>query len=87
LACVLAVTTGVAADAWRWSRAAQPGGTPAAANTATAPADPTLTELSRAIIPMPKGVPSAHASALAGLPGDDLISFWWAGSRESGPDV
>ncbi|MEV4777917.1 sialidase family protein [Burkholderia sp. LMU1-1-1.1] len=87
LACVLAVTTSVAAEAWRWSRAAQPGGTPAATTATTAPADPTLTELSRAIIPMPKGVPSAHASALASLPGGDLISFWWAGSRESGPDV
>lgn len=87
LACVLAVTTAVAAEAWRWSRAAQAGGKPAAAVTAAAPADPTLTELSRAIIPMPKGVPSAHASALASLPGGDLISFWWAGSRESGPDV
>lgn len=87
LACVLAVTTAVAAEAWRWSRAAQPGGKPAATVTSAAPADPTLTELSRAIIPMPKGVPSAHASALASLPGGDLISFWWAGSRESGPDV
>lgn len=87
LACVLAVTTAVAAEAWRWSRVAQPGGQPAAAHTTAAPTDPTLTELSRAIIPMPKGVPSAHASALASLPGGDLMSFWWAGSRESGPDV
>ncbi len=87
LACVLAVTTAVAAEAWRWSRAAKPGGQPAAATTTAAPPDVTLTELSRAMIPMPKGVPSAHASALASLPGGDLISFWWAGSRESGPDV
>lgn len=86
LACVLAVTTSVAAEAWRWSRAGQPGAAPAAVDTAAPPAV-TLTEVSRAIIPMPKGVPSAHASALASLPGGDLISFWWAGSRESGPDV
>lgn len=87
LACALAVTTSVAAEAWRWSRSAQPGVTPAGVHSAAAPIDPTLTELSRAIIPMPEGVPSAHASALASLPGGDLISFWWAGSRESGPDV
>lgn len=36
---------------------------------------------------MPAGVPSAHASSLASLPGGELITFWWAGSRESGPDV
>lgn len=85
-ACILAVAGTAGAEAWRWSRAAPPGGMPAAINSA-APADVTLTEVSRAIIPMPKGVPSAHASALADLPGADVISFWWAGSRESGPDV
>jgi len=36
---------------------------------------------------MPKNTPSAHASALAALPGDRMVAFWWAGSRESGPDV
>ncbi len=46
-----------------------------------------LTKVSEAIIPMPPGVPSAHASTMAALPGDAMIAFWWAGSRESGPDV
>ena len=86
LACILAVATAVAAEAWRWSRAVQHNAQPATVNVAAPPAI-TLTELSRAIIPMPKGVPSAHASALASLPHGDLLSFWWAGSRESGPDV
>jgi predicted neuraminidase len=46
-----------------------------------------LTKVSESIIPMPPGVPSAHASTLVALPGAGMIAFWWAGSRESGPDV
>ncbi|HEX8405242.1 MAG TPA: sialidase family protein [Duganella sp.] len=86
LACILAVASTAAAEAWRWSRSTQHDEQPTAI-AAAAPHSITLTELSRALIPMPKGVPSAHASALASLPGSDLIAFWWAGSRESGPDV
>lgn len=86
LVCILAVAAAMATEAWRWSRAAQPGVKPVSGDVAAPPAI-TLTELSHALIPMPKGVPSAHASALASLPHGDLISFWWAGSRESGPDV
>ena len=86
-ACVLAVAAMAATEAWRWSRAAPPGGMmPAAVDTAVPPTV-MLTELSNTLIPMPQGVPSAHASALASLPHGNLISFWWAGSRESGPDV
>jgi predicted neuraminidase len=86
LACIFAGAATAAAEAWRWSRSAHHGAKPAAVEPAS-PQSITLTELSRALIPMPKGVPSAHASALASLPGSDLIAFWWAGSRESGPDV
>lgn len=86
LACILAVAGTAAAEAWRWSRTAQHAGKPALVEVAR-PAAVTVTELSHALIPMPKGVPSAHASTLAGLPHGDMISFWWAGSRESGPDV
>lgn len=46
-----------------------------------------LTKVSDTLIPMPAGVPSAHASALTRTPGGGLLAFWWAGSRESGPDV
>jgi hypothetical protein len=74
------------AEGWRWSRARQHHAKPATVDAAP-PTPVTLVEMSRTIIPMPKGVPSAHASALAQLPQGDLISFWWAGSRESGPDV
>lgn len=47
----------------------------------------TLVERSSTTIPMPPGVPAAHASALAALPNGDLLACWWAGQRESGPDV
>jgi predicted neuraminidase len=86
LACILAVASAIAAEAWRSSRAVPHTSQPTAVEVAAPPAI-TLTELSRTLIPMPKGVPSAHASALASLPHGDLIAFWWAGSRESGPDV
>jgi predicted neuraminidase len=86
LACIIAAASAMAAEALRWSHGTRQVERPAIA-TVTAPAPITLNEVSRAIIPMPRGVPSAHASALAALPGGKLISFWWAGSRESGPDV
>jgi predicted neuraminidase len=41
-------------------------------------------------IPMPANTPAAHASTLLALPADQpsaLLAFWFAGSRESGPDV
>lgn len=41
-------------------------------------------------IPMPPGVPAAHASSLLALPPEDaaaLLACWFAGTRESAPDV
>ena len=83
---LLLVVAALAVEAWRWAEAASPAETPALSAT---PADGSavLSELSRSLIPMPEGVPSAHASTLATLPGGDMVAFWWAGSRESGPDV
>lgn len=86
LACIVAAASAVAAEALRWNGGTQQVERPALAHVAAAQ-PVTLSEVSRTIIPMPRGVPSAHASALAALPGGKLISFWWAGSRESGPDV
>ncbi|MUI12629.1 hypothetical protein GJV26_09115 [Massilia dura] len=86
LACIIAAASAMAAEALRWSHGTRQVERPAVA-TVAAPKSITLSEVSRAIIPMPRGVPSAHASALAALPGGKLVSFWWAGSRESGPDV
>jgi predicted neuraminidase len=52
---------------------------------------PTLTELGRYPIPADPGKPSVHSSSLARLPGpqgsDSLVAYWFAGERESGPDV
>ena len=41
-------------------------------------------------IPMPANAPAAHASTLLAMPADHpaaLQAYWFAGSRESGPDV
>jgi predicted neuraminidase len=46
-----------------------------------------LIEQTATTIPMPPGVPAAHASALAALSNGDLLATWWAGQRESAPDV
>jgi len=85
LALVTLVLAIGAAEAGRWTRARAA----AAPSTlqATVPGSVTLSELSRSMIPMPRNTPSAHASAMATLPGDRMVTFWWAGSRESGPDV
>jgi predicted neuraminidase len=79
-------------EAGRWSSAA--GRAPAAlsvdsAGEATWLVEPKvlLVERSRGRIPSPPGAPSAHASSIAVLPGGDLLAYWWAGARESAPDV
>ncbi len=49
-----------------------------------------LTLQARGVIPMPADTPAAHASTLLALTEDHpdaLMAFWFAGSRESGPDV
>jgi len=86
LLCIAAALAATAAETWRWSRAALHHERPALLSHQGTPVSG-VTELSHAIIPMPEGVPSAHASSLASLPDGGLIAFWWAGSRESGPDV
>ena len=84
-ACALVVLAAFGAEAVRWTRAAPaPASLTVAGKTANGQA--TLVELSNSLIPMPQDTPSAHASALATVPGG-MLAFWWAGSRESGPDV
>lgn len=60
------------------------------------PVLPVLQPVSSARLPVPPGAPSAHAASLAfiadparpdGPDGGRLLAVWWAGSRESGPDV
>ena len=46
--------------------------------------------VARGQLPMPPGVPAAHASALLALPATQpaaLLAFWFAGDRESAPNV
>ena len=86
LALCIAVAAAGLAELRRWSSARSEARSPARIEAAVKGAV-TLTKVSESVIPMPPGVPSAHASALAALPGDAMIAFWWAGSRESGPDV
>ena len=48
------------------------------------------TPVARGTIPMPLGVPAAHASVLVAMPAADsaaLTAFWFAGDRESAPNV
>lgn len=84
--CCVAVLAALTVEAGRWSDGRWAASTPAIAETAESK-EVMFTRLSASFIPMPTGVPSAHASSLAVMPGDELMAFWWAGSRESGPDV
>ena len=86
LLCIAAALLATGAETWRWSRCALHHERPTLPVHTGAPITG-VTELSHSILPMPAGVPSAHASSLATLPGGGLVAFWWAGSRESGPDV
>lgn len=86
LACLLAVPAMLGAEFHRWLSAPKKSVRPASI-AVSALEKVRLTQLSNTLIPMPTGVPSAHASALASLPDNQMMVFWWAGSRESGPDV
>lgn len=65
------------------ARAAWPG-------AKQAPASGVLTLQAHGDIPMPFGTPAAHASTLVAMPeaaSAALTAFWFAGERESAPDV
>lgn len=84
LACLL-VSAGAE---WRRHDGAAPARSAVPLLSAPAPVGGfTLVERSSGTIPMPAGVPAAHASALAALPNGELLACWWAGQRESAPDV
>jgi predicted neuraminidase len=85
--------------AWRWQSSASAGPVMAVvpADSADAPSLSACTDyrvVREGLIPMPEGVPAAHASSLVALPqahplhtDKALAAFWFAGSRESGADV
>ncbi|HET7795071.1 MAG TPA: sialidase family protein [Rhizobacter sp.] len=75
------------AEWWRWHSAAVKDAPVALKVAQPLQRSFRLSERSSATIPMPAGVPAAHASALAALPNGDLLACWWAGTRESAPDV
>jgi predicted neuraminidase len=72
-----------------WRHMSQPALAPS--QFLTTPADAiaslTLREVARYDIPMPTNTPAAHASFLLADQNTGLRAFWFAGSRESGPDV
>ncbi len=56
----------------------------------SAPASGHWERVAKGHIPMPPGVPAAHASALLALPSHhcaSMLAFWFAGDRESAPNV
>ena len=74
--------------------AQRPGVTPPAQASwplrASVAADRPLVLTAQGHIPMPPNVPAAHASSLLALPATHpaaLMAFWFAGTRESAPDV
>ena len=81
----------VAAYAWTISgRAVAPLGAVASAAPGQASATGSWAERARGSIPMPTGVLAAHASALVSMPPNHpaaLSVFWFAGDRESAPNV
>lgn len=85
-ACVAIVLAALASEVMRWSRGVKHANSPALLELAE-PSSVRLTARFSSLVPMPPNVPSAHASAMAPLIDGKMIVFWWAGSRESGPDV
>ncbi|HEY0491755.1 MAG TPA: sialidase family protein [Telluria sp.] len=85
-ACLAIVVAAIGSELMRWSRDKAGGASPALLELVQPPGVK-VTARSQSLIPMPANVPSAHASALAPLADGRMIAFWWAGSRESGPDV
>jgi predicted neuraminidase len=86
LAAAACLSISAGAELLRWSICPERKVVPLSV-AAPAPRAFTLTERSSTTIPMPPGVPAAHASALATLANGDLLACWWAGQRESAPDV
>ena len=85
-ACIAIVLAASGAELKRWTRDVSQHHSPALLELVD-PAGVKVKPRSSSLIPMPRNVPSAHSSAMAPLSGDRMIAFWWAGSRESGPDV
>lgn len=95
LRLLICCAAGLALLAWDISQRPAPAPTPAptrwplTAAEATAPMA-SLQAVDAGSIPMPPDTPAAHASALLAMPAGHpaaLTAFWFAGTRESAPDV
>ncbi len=96
LGLILLVAVALCDAGLRWSFTAQQVPKAAVPNVATEEA-PLCTDyrvVREGLIPMPEGVPAAHASSLVAFPSTHplhaqkaLAAFWFAGTRESGADV
>ncbi len=80
---ILILATGVESKRWISARHASS----AMLVTPAQPGKVSFTPRSATLLPKPPNAPSAHSSAMTPLPGGSMAAFWWAGSRESGPDV
>lgn len=92
LAALLLLALALGLDSWQRPVTPAPASAVYGASTADLPAGaaPTWQLQDRGYIPMPAGAASAHASNLLAMPANNaaaLSAFWFAGSRESGPDV
>ena len=88
LAGLLGVALVLVLDTGR--RSASPPAPRAEAVVAPVLASAVLVLQASGAIPMPLNTPAAHASSLLTLPKDHaaaLMAFWFAGARESAPDV
>ena len=88
LAGLLGVALVLVLDTGR--RSASPPAPRAEAVAAPVLASAVLVLQASGAIPMPLNTPAAHASSLLTLPKDHaaaLMAFWFAGARESAPDV
>ncbi len=83
---VLAIAT-VGLGAWRQTNLPQLGSSKFIAVPLQTLPSMALREVARHDIPMPANTPAAHASFLLADKDGGLRAFWFAGSRESGPDV
>ena len=92
LRLLLAILACSAVIALEWGRRPAPASTAQAVwpRAATVVPGSVLTRNGQGLIPMPADTLSAHASSLLALPvsrSASLVAFWFAGTRESAPDV
>ena len=89
LAALLLLLVALLLDLWARPELPQPAKARFALNTQSLVAA-NFKSLATGNIPMPKDVPAAHASNLLAMPegkGAVLTAFWFAGDRESAPNV